>query len=230
MKAIILAGGLGSRLKPLTQIIPKPLLPVGEKSVLEITIQKMKEQGFDEVILAVNYKSHMFESYFGDGSRFGLEVSYSKEQKSLGTAGPILLAKPKLKDSFLVLNGDILTSMDFNDLRKFHDANQADLTLVTKQMQLPLHYGVVKKEANRVLHIEEKPVVVSEISAGIYFLNPGVIDYIPADKTFHMTDLMRKLIDDNKKVLAYPIEDYWLDIGQMSDYKKAQEDFENGLI
>ncbi len=227
---MIMAGGLGTRLKPFTHIIPKPLLPVGEKSVLELTIQKLKEQGFAEIILAVNYKSDLFESYFGDGSKFGVKISYSKEQKRLGTAGPMLLARDRLKAPFLVLNGDILTNMDFNELRRFHLEKAADFTLVTKRIQLPLHYGVVEKQGDRILNIKEKPVVESEISAGIYYVNPGILDLIPPDEKFDMTDLMKKLIASEKMVAAYVLEDYWLDIGQMSDYEKAQEDFKDGLI
>ncbi len=230
MKAVIMAGGLGSRLKPFTHIIPKPLLPVGEKSVLELTIHKLQSQGFTEIILAVNYKSNLFESYFGDGSKFGVKIRYSKEEKRLGTAGPMLLSSQYLQEPFLVLNGDILTNMDFNKLRKFHIGNSADFTLVTKVLQLPLHYGVVEKQADRILHIKEKPLIESEISAGIYYINPEVLDFISPDKRYDMTDLMKKLISSGKNVLAYVLEDYWLDIGQMSDYEKAQEDFKDGLI
>lgn len=230
MKAVILAGGLGTRLKPLTHIIPKPLLPVGEKSVLELTVQKLQQQGFEEVILAVSYKSDLFESYFGNGDKFGLKISYSKEEKRLGTAGPVRLARDRLSEPFLVMNGDILTNLDFTRLRDFHLENDADFTLVTKTIKLPLHYGVVEKQGNRVLGIREKPVVESEISAGIYFMNPDAIDTIKPDQKYHMTDLMRDLMAGGKIVLAYPISDYWLDIGQMDDYNQAQQDFENGLI
>jgi len=230
MKAVIMAGGLGTRLKPFTHIIPKPLLPVGEKSVLEITIHKLKTQGFAEVVLAVHYKSDLFESYFGDGSKFGIKIQYSREKQRLGTAGPLKLAAPHLSDPFLVMNGDILTNLDFNKLRRFHSENGADLTLVTKKIQLPLHYGVVEKNGDRVLGIQEKPVVESEISAGIYYLDTDVLDFIPDGKRFDMTELMRDLIAAGKNVYAYPLEDYWLDIGQMEDYQRAQEDFKDGLI
>ena len=225
-----MAGGLGTRLKPLTYIIPKPLLPVGEKSVLEITIQKLKEQGFDEVILAVSYKSDLFESYFGDGSKFKVKITYSKEKEKLGTAGPLRLVKQKLKQPFLVMNGDILTNMDFNKLQEFHINKKADLTLVTKMIQLPLHYGVVEKKNDLVKTIQEKPIVESEINAGIYFLNPDVLEFIPHDKQFNMTDLIKEMIKNNKNVFAYPIREYWLDIGQMKDYEQAQEDMKRGMI
>ncbi|MCZ6766612.1 MAG: sugar phosphate nucleotidyltransferase [bacterium] len=230
MKAVIMAGGLGKRLKPFTQIIPKPLLPVGEKSILEITIHKLKEQGFTEVILAVYYRSDLFESYFGDGSKFGLKIRYTKEKERLGTAGPLKLATEFLEEPFLVANGDILVNMKFTELREFHLANDADFTLVTKTIQMPLHYGVVEKKENRIQSIKEKPVVEAEVSAGIYFMSPDVLDYIPANQAFPMTDLMRALIADKRSVLAYPLEGYWLDIGQLSDYERAQDDVTKGLI
>lgn len=230
MKAVIMAGGLGARLKPLTQILPKPLLPVGEKSVLEITIHKLGEQGFKEIFLAVRHRSDLFQSYFGDGSKFGLKIRYSKEKKRLGTAGPLLLIKRRLKESFLVLNGDILTNMDFKRLKEFHLKKRADLTLVTKKIQLPLHYGVVTKKGYKILHIREKPIVESEINAGIYFLNPEILDFIPPDKKSDMTELIKILVRKKRNVVAYPLEEYWLDIGQMKDYRQAQEDFKNGLI
>ena len=225
-----MAGGLGTRLRPFTHIIPKPLLPVGEKSILEITIHKLSEQGFEEVILAVNYKSNLFESYFGDGADFGLKMTYSTEKERLGTAGPLLLAKDKLDKPFLVLNGDILTNMDFTKLHESHVNSGADFTLATKKIQLPLHYGVVEKDGDRITGIVEKPKLESEISAGIYFINPDVLALIPPNQVYNMTELMRALIGDGRNVCAYPLSEYWLDIGQLGDYERAQEDFEKGLI
>lgn len=229
MKVVILAGGLGTRLRPLTYVIPKPLLPVGERSVLEISINKLKEFDFDEIFIATNYKSHLFESYFGDGSNFGVKITYSKEKGSLGTAGPLRLLKDKLKEPFLVIYGDILTSLNFKKLMDFHIKNKADLTLVTKETYLPMRYGIVESEGNIVKDIEEKPDIKAQINAGIYFLNPNVVEEIP-DSKFNMTDLAKKLIKHGKKVMKYQLDDYWLDIGQMQDYEKAQEDFENGTF
>jgi len=229
MKVVILAGGLGTRLRPLTHVIPKPLLPVGEHSVLEISINKLKECNFDEVFIATNYKSRLFESYFGDGSNFGVKITYSKEKETLGTAGPLRLLKDKLKEPFLVIYGDILTSLDFRKLMGFHIESKADLTLVTKETYLPMCYGIIESEGNIVKDIEEKPDIKAQINAGIYFLSPDVVDEIP-DSKFHMTDLAKKLIKQGKKVMKYQLDDYWLDIGQMQDYEKAQEDFENGTF
>lgn len=229
MKAVILAGGLGTRLRPLTYIIPKPLLPVGERSVLEIIINKLRECGFDELIIATNYKPDMFENYFGNGSKFDIKITYSIEKKALGTAGPLRLLKDKLKEPFLVIYGDILTSLDFRKLREFHVKNNADFTLVTKEKTFPISYGVIKSEGNLIKSIEEKPEMTTQINTGIYFINPGVIDYIP-DSFFHMTDLTKKLINMKKRVMKYELEDYWLDIGQMQDYEKAQKDVKEGTF
>ena len=233
MKAVIMAGGLGTRLRPLTKIIPKPLLPIGEKSILEITIKKLKEEGFDEIILAVNYKSDLFESHFKDGSKFGIKIVHSKEKKELGTAGPLQLVKKKLTKPFLVMNGDILTNMDFKKLKEFHTENKADMTVVTKKVSLPLHYGVISKKDGKIKNIDEKPTIESEINAGIYFLNPSVLDSIPKDQKFDMPDLIKKLIKDEKSkdnVIPYSLKDYWMDIGNMDDHKKAQDDLNNGFL
>ena len=229
MKAVILAGGLGTRLRPFTHVIPKPLLPVGESSVLEITIKKLRECGFDDLIIATNYKSHLFESYFEDGSQFNVKIKYSKEKKPLGTAGPLRLLKDELKEPFLVIYGDILTSLDFRKLRDFHINNKSDFTLVTKEDFLPISYGVIESEGDLIKNIEEKPDVKTQINTGIYFLNPEVIDYIP-DGFFHMTTLAKELIKKGKKVMRYELKDYWIDIGEKEYYEKAQKDFETGYL
>ena len=171
----------------------------------------------------------MFENYFGDGSKFNIKITYSIEKKPLGTAGPLRLLKDKLNEPFLVIYGDILTSLDFRKLREFHVKNNADFTLVTKEMIFPISYGIIKSEGNLIKSIEEKPEMTTQINTGIYFINPGVIDYIP-DNFFHMTDLTKKLINQKKRVMKYELEDYWLDIGQMQDYEKAQKDVKEGTF
>jgi len=229
VKAVILAGGLGTRLKPFTTVIPKPLLPVGEQSVLEIAINRLRDCGFDEIFIATSYKSHIFENYFGDGSEFNIKIEYSKEEVPLGTAGPLRLLKEKLKEPFLVVYGDILTSLDFRKLAEFHIKNKADFTLVTKETIFPISYGVIKSEGNMIKAVEEKPQMKTQINTGIYFLNPEVIDIIP-EGFFHMTELIKMLISQGKGVMKYELEDYWLDIGQIHDYEKAQKDVEKGMF
>jgi len=229
LKAVILAGGLGTRLRPLTYLIPKPLLPLGEHSVLEISITKLKQHGVNEIFVATNYKSQMFEDYFGDGSKFGVKINYSREKEPLGTAGPLKLLMKHLQEPFLVIYGDILTSLNFQNLKEFHVKNKSDFTLVTKEAFLPVRYGIVESDGNMIKSIEEKPDIKNQINAGIYFLNPSVVDEIP-DGFFHMTDLAKKLIKQGKKVMKYQLDDYWLDIGQMQDYEKAQKDIKEGTF
>ena len=229
MKAVILAGGLGTRLRPLTDILPKPLLPVGERSVLEIMIAKLKEFGFNELYIATGYKSHLFENYFGDGSRLKVKIKFSKERKPLGTAGPLKLLQNELKEPFPVMYGDIITSLNFHNLKKFHLSNKSDFTLVTKKIFLPISYGLIKSKGNLIQSIEEKPLVKSEINTGIYYVNPEVIKYIP-DGFFHMTDLAKLLIKKNKKVMRYRLQEYWIDIGEKENYEKAQKNYEDGEI
>lgn len=227
MKAVILAGGLGSRLKQFTGVIPKPLLPLGESSILEIIIKKLKEGGFNEIFIATNYKSYMFESCFGDGSKFGVKITYSKEKEFLGTAGPLKLLKDKLSEPFLVIYGDILASIDLRKLVEFHRKNKSDFTLVTKENYLPISYGIIESDGDIIKNIEEKPKVKTQINAGIYFLNPEAIDYIP-EGFFHMTQLAKELIRQGKKVMKYEFNGYWMDIGEKENYEKAQKDVENG--
>lgn len=226
MKAVILAGGLGTRLAPLTKVIPKPLLPVGEKSVLEIQLLHMKKNGFKEVFLCLGYKSELFEAYFGSGEKFGLKIHYNHEKSPLGTAGPIRLISASLDKPFLIINGDILTDMSFSSLAKFHIKNKASMTIVSKKVMIPLHYGTIKHKGNRVVEIIEKPALSSDINAGIYFMNPEVLNLIPYNEKYSMDVLIRRLIALKKyRVCRYELKNYWLDIGQMEDYHKAQEIF-----
>ena len=229
MKAVILAGGLGTRLRPLTDILPKPLLPVGKRSVLEIMITKLKDFGFDELYIATGYKSHLLENYFGDGSRLKVKIKFSKERTPLGTAGPLKLLQKELKEPFPVMYGDIITSLNFKNLRKFHLNNKSDFTLVTKKIFLPISYGLIKSKGNLIKKIEEKPLMKSEINTGIYYVNPEIVNHIPSG-FFHMTDLAKLLIRKNKKVMRYRLREYWIDIGEKENYEKVQKKYEGGEI
>lgn len=223
MKAVILAGGLGSRLRPFTQIIPKPLLPIGEKSVLEIQIEHLKKHRFDEIFLATNYKSEYIENFFGDGSKFGVKLRISKEEKPLGTVGPLTLLREELKDPFLMMNGDILTLLDFNGFYRFARNINADLTITVKEYITPFQFGNIEFEGDYVTTIREKPQLKMNILAGIYILKPDIFRLIPDDTYFGMDHLIQKMLGENIPVAKYPIHEYWLDIGQVDDYEKAQE-------
>jgi NDP-mannose synthase len=224
MKAIILAGGLGSRLKPFTEAIPKPLLPIGEKSVLEIQIDRLKKYGFNDIILATNYKSEYIENYFGDGSRYGVTLKVSKEDKPLGTAGPLLLLKNELTEPFLVMNGDILTLIDFGKLYEYAITQESDMTIAIKKEITPFAFGNIYFDGNRVTGIQEKPDIIMYILAGIYIMKPSMFNYFPEEpEYFGMDELILNMLSKGKAITKYDIEEYWLDIGRLNDYDKAQE-------
>jgi NDP-sugar pyrophosphorylase family protein len=223
MKAVILAGGLGSRLKPFTQIIPKPLLPIGEKSVLEIQIEHLKKHGFTDIFLATNYKSEYIENFFGDGSRFGVNLKISKEDKPLGTAGPITLLKNELTEPFLMMNGDILTLLDYKKFYDFAVNTGADLTISVKEYITPFQFGNIEFEGDYVTNIKEKPQIRMNVLAGIYIFKPEIFRLIPDDTFFGMDLLIDKMLNEKIPVAKYQIYEYWLDIGQVDDYEKAQE-------
>ena len=223
MKAVILAGGLGSRLRPFTQIIPKPLLPIGEKSVLEIQIEHLKKHGFNEIFLATNYKSEYIENFFGDGSRFGIKLNISKEDKPLGTAGPITLLKNELTDPFLMMNGDILTLLDYKNFYDFAVKTGADLTISVKEYITPFQFGNIEFEGDYVTYIKEKPQIRMNVLAGIYIFRPEIFRLIPDNTFFGMDLLIDKMLNEKIPVAKYQIYEYWLDIGQVDDYEKAQE-------
>ena len=223
MKAVILAGGLGTRLKPFTEIIPKPLLPIGEKSVLQIQIEHLKESGFNEIFLATNYKSDYISNFFGDGSRFGIKLKISKEEKQLGTVGPLSIIKNELYKPFLVINGDVLTLFDYRKLIEFSANKDTLLTVCTKEIITPFEFGDIVFEGDFVIKIEEKPKFRNHILAGIYFFKPEIFNYIPYNEYYGIDTLIKNMLDKNLKILKYEIKEYWLDIGRVDDYREAQE-------
>ncbi len=226
MKAIILAGGLGTRLKPFTEVIPKPLLPIGEKSVLEIQIEHLKHYGFDEIILATNYKSRYIENFFGDGSNFGVKLSISKEEKRLGTVGPLTLVKDKLTEPFLVMNGDVLTQLDYKKMYDFAVEKDTLLTVGIKEMLTPFQFGNIYSDGDYVTRVEEKPTIKNNILAGVYIFDPKIFEIIPEDTYYGMDTLIEDMLKKNLKISKYDIKEYWLDIGRADDFKEAQEVYE----
>jgi NDP-sugar pyrophosphorylase family protein len=222
MIAVILAGGLGQRLRPFTSVIPKPLLPVGESSVLEIQLLTLQKHGVKQVYIATNYLSDVVKAYIGDGSRFGLSVQFSHERKLLGTCGPLSLLRDKLTEPFVLMNGDILTTLDF---RKAYDVAQlldADLTIATKEVITPFSFGKVLAENNYVVDVQEKPDIKFEILAGIYFMKPPVLSYVPDDTFYNMDSLIRDILKSGKRVGRHLMTEYWLDIGTAEHYEDAQ--------
>jgi NDP-sugar pyrophosphorylase family protein len=227
MKAVILAGGLGTRLRPFTEIIPKPLLPIGEKSVLEIQIEHLKKYGFNEIFLATNYKSEYIENFFGDGSRYGVTLKVSKEDKPLGTVGPLTLLKDKLTEPFLVMNGDILTNLDFGALYKKALSLDSLLTISIKELYTPFRFGNIDYEGDFVTKMEEKPEFKTNILAGVYIFKPEIFKLIPENIYFGMDTLINTMLSKGMPIAKYHIDEYWLDIGQIEDYEEAQKSFQS---
>ncbi len=222
MKAVILAGGLGSRLKPFTEAIPKPLLPIGEKSILEIQILHLARYGFDEIYIATNYKADYIESFIGDGKRMGVKVVFSRENQPLGTCGPLSLLKDELNEPFLLMNGDILSTVDFGKFYSFSMAQQSDLVVATKEIRTPFNFGCIKAVGDVIVDIEEKPDLVHEILAGIYFMRPAIFRFIPVNEYFGVDHLIRKLLSQSVPITRYQMPEYWLDIGRLDDFNDAQ--------
>jgi NDP-sugar pyrophosphorylase family protein len=225
MKAVILAGGLGARLAPFTKFIPKPLLPIGEKAVLELQILQLAKCGITEIFVATNYMADYVSSFLGDGSRYGVRLSFSREQKPLGTCGPLTLLKHELNDMFLLMNGDILTTLDFIAAGEFAKGLDADLTVITKEIVTPFHFGKVMGSGDYIEGVQEKPDIKFEILAGIYMMRPGVFDIIPDDTYYGIDTLIKDMLARNRRVGKYLCQGYWLDIGQLHDYETAQKDY-----
>lgn len=222
-KAVILSGGLGTRLKPFTEVIPKPLLPIGEKAVMEIQIERFKKHGFEDIFLATNYKSDYIENFFGNGSRYGVNLTISKEEKPLGTAGPVKLLQNQLKNApFIVMNGDILTLADFGSLYDFACSQDSMLTVVIKKIIMPYAFGNIYFKDDLVTGIDEKPDMVTYALAGIYVMRPDILTLIPDGEYFGMDKLIKKLLDYGAPIHKYELDCYWLDIGRLDDYEKAQ--------
>lgn len=224
MQAVILAGGLGSRLKPFTEAIPKPLLPVGEKSILEIQIEHLKRYGFEEIYLATNYKSDYIRNFFGDGSKYGVKLQISEEKTPLGTVGPVTLLRQNLKDPFLLMNGDIISNVNFKKLFDFALQNRSILTISIKKLITPFEFGNIVFDGDYVTGIQEKPNLEHFILAGIYVLKPEVFKFIPEDTYFGMDSLINNLLSSHVKVAKYELTEYWLDIGRIGDYERAQKE------
>ncbi|WP_319577736.1 nucleotidyltransferase family protein [uncultured Desulfobacter sp.] len=219
----IMAGGLGTRLRPLTNDCPKPMLHVGNKPILEIILNNFIDNGFSNFFISLNYKGEMIEDYFGDGSHLGVSISYVKEKKRLGTAGSLSLLDSKPKHPIIVMNGDLLTKVNFNELLAYHNAQNSQATLCIREHEFQLPFGVAEIDDYKLTGLKEKPVNTMFVNAGIYTINPDIIDLIPSNEYFDMTDLFSSLLEKRIKPSAFPIREYWLDIGRLSEYEKAEK-------
>ncbi len=224
MKAIVLAGGKGTRLAPYTHILPKPLMPIGDMPILEVLIQQMKRSGITDVILTVGHLAHLLESYFQDGSKYGINIRYSREDEPLGTAGPLSLIQD-LNDTFLVTNGDVLTTLDLRNLFEFHRQNDGCATIAMHERKVQIDLGVIQLDGgNKVVGYIEKPSMDYCASMGIYVFEPKVLDYIPKGKYLDLPDLVNILLENEERVIGFPFQGYWQDLGRSDDYQQANKD------
>ena len=224
-KVILMAGGLGTRLSPLTDTTPKPMLHVGNKPILETIIENFSKYGYTDIILSVSYKSHVIEEYFGDGNQFGVEISYVHESKRMGTAGALSLMRENLTEPFFVMNADLLTNVNFQYMQDYHLSHDAVATMAVREYDFQVPYGVVNVQDGKISSIEEKPTHKFFVSAGIYMLSPEILVSIPDDEFFDMPTLFQKLIAEKRNAVSFPIREYWLDIGKMSDYERANNEY-----
>ncbi len=224
-KVVLMVGGLGTRLRPLTDKTPKPMLKVGDKPILETIILNFKKYGFTEIILSVSYKSEIIESYFGDGSKFGVNIEYVHEEKRMGTAGALSLIREKLSEPFFVMNGDLLTNINFEHMMDYHVSNSSFATMGVREYDFQVPYGAVNVDGINIKSIEEKPVYNFYVSGGVYVLDSKVLNFIPNNEFFDMPTLFGKVIEKNLKSVSFPIREYWLDIGRMEEFEKANNEY-----
>ena len=225
MRAIILAGGMGTRLRPYTVVLPKPLMPVGEYPILEVVIRQLVHHGFSHITMAVNHQAELIRAFFGDGSKWGVRIDYSLEEVALGTMGPLRLV-PDLPEHFLVMNGDVLTDLDFGAFHDAHVRNDRLFTISSREREEKVDYGVLVSGVERTLQqFQEKPVFTYEVSMGVYMVSRDILGYIPAGRPFGFDALMLDLLKAGKSVHVERFAGYWLDIGRPDDYMQAIEDF-----
>jgi dTDP-glucose pyrophosphorylase len=220
--AVVMAGGYGKRLMPLTANTPKPMLRVGEQPLIERLVQQLKQAGIARVNISTHYKEDQISAHFGNGDAFGIEVEYVSEERPLGTAGGLSLVSGD--DPLLVINGDILTALDFRTLLNFHFEHSAEMTVAVREYGFDVPYGVVETDGLHVTAVIEKPTVKFFVNAGIYLISPSAREFIPSDQHFDMPQLIDMLVKAGGKVISFPVWEYWLDIGRREDYEQAQQD------
>jgi dTDP-glucose pyrophosphorylase len=226
---LLMAGGLGTRLRPLTDKTPKPMLTVGSKPILETIVTSLARYGFRNFLLSVNYKAEQIKDYFQDGARFGVHIEYVVEKQRLGTAGALSLVSTPQENPIIVMNGDLLTGLNFEHLLNYHLHADADATMCVRDYEFQVPFGVVQTNGARIVSIEEKPAHHCYINAGIYVLNPEIIDRVPADTFYDMPQLFQQLIEEGQKVCSFPVKEYWLDIGRPQEFEQAQVEYEKYL-
>jgi dTDP-glucose pyrophosphorylase len=222
---VLMVGGLGTRLRPLTDNTPKPMLKVGGKPILQTIVEGFAKSGFANISMCLGYKSNAIKNFFQDGSEFGVNIDYVVEDKRMGTAGALTLLTKKLDKPFFVMNGDLLTNVDYENMLDFHSSNDSKATMCVREYDVEVPYGVVSTINEEITSIKEKPIHRFFVNAGIYLLEPGCVDLIPKGEFYDMPSLFDKLISNNEKVVSFPLKEYWIDIGQMDDFNQAHNDY-----
>lgn len=225
MQAVILAGGKGKRLAPYTNVLPKPLMPIGDRPILEVVFHQLKYYGFTEVTLAVGHLANLIQTFFGDGSRHGLHIQYSMEDEPLGTAGPLRLIDG-LENDFLVMNGDILTTLDYGQLMKSHQESDCIASIAVYPRTVYINFGVIEHQDGQLVDYQEKPTLQYDVSMGIYVFSPRVLEFIPHNQYLDINVLMMNLKQAGEAIHTYKEDCYWLDIGRPDDHEQAIEEFE----
>ncbi|NKB43002.1 MAG: NTP transferase domain-containing protein [Alphaproteobacteria bacterium] len=222
---VLMVGGQGTRLQPLTNDVPKPMLEIGGRPILETIVERFVSQGFNEIYLSVNYKAEMIENYFGDGHAFGANISYLREDQALGTGGALSLLPQRPLSPLIVMNGDVLTKVNFSHLIKFHQNHGASATMGVSEYRFTVPFGVVETAAESLKSIAEKPQHTFFVNAGIYVIDPNVLDLIPSDSALDMPDLFQHLLDQGATPTVFPLREYWMDVGQSHDLVQANRDY-----
>jgi NDP-sugar pyrophosphorylase family protein len=229
MKAVILAGGKGTRLKPYSTFVPKPLMPIGDMPIIEVVLKQLKRAGVERITMAVGHMAQLIQAFVGDGGRFGLEITYSFETEPMGTAGPLSLMREELsrEECFIVMNGDVLTTLDYGRALAFHKAHGGAATICVNARQVPVDFGVIVSDAaGQLSEYREKPVLSYDVSMGVNIFSGRALASLPEGTFFNIPDLMLKLRAEKQKVMCYREDCYWLDIGRVEDYALACEEFE----
>ena len=226
MRAVILAGGKGTRLAPYTSVFPKPLVPIGDMPILQVVISQLRHYEFTHVTLTVGYLAALLQTYFQDGTRYGVKIDYVVEDHPLGTAGPLAFV-PGLDETFLVMNSDLLTTLNYADLVRYHKSRQGIATVAMHKREIKIDLGVIQLDGDqRIKGYIEKPMYKYDVSMGVYVFEPRVLSYIPPGQRFDFPSLVNRLLENGETIVGYPFDGYWLDIGRKDDYEQAIQDFE----
>jgi NDP-sugar pyrophosphorylase family protein len=223
MKVVIQCGGKGTRLRPYTMVLPKPLMPVGSRPVLELLLQWLRRHDAKEIYITTGYLSHLIQSFCGDGSKWDMQIKYTEEHEPLGTIGPLSLLRNELDSTFLVINGDVLSDLSLNAFAAYHHQNGGLVTVATTTRKTKMDFGVIEHTGGRITEFQEKPVLAHQVSMGVYCMEPEVLDYIPRGMPFGFDHLLLCLLGRRIPTYTYRHDGLWLDIGRVEDFQNAQE-------